>query len=383
MEALVGSKRRALFIQATEPGAYPPLINAAHIMAEAGWQVTFLVSPVSGFGLSVTPAPGINVIYLASRPTYIVDKRSYFNYCRKAIALARQLRPSVVYASDPTGALPGWLAAQLSGARLLYHEHDSPSVESDLHPVVRWARRWAAKAAEIVVFPNADRGRSAQESIGFDASKLQIVWNVPRLAELPDVPAKTASPLVLWYHGSINQERLPETILEAISKFNGAVRLDVAGYEAPGARGYIQKLINRWNVDGLTLIKYFGEIEYHDLLKHAANCHIGLAFMPMRTTDINMKHMVGASNKPFDYMAAGLALIVSDLPEWREMYADNRFGLACDPNLVEKIVTIIDLYKSNPNLISSTSYRCRNKIIQDWNYEKLFKNIEFLIQKQI
>lgn len=373
MEALIGGRRHALFIQATEPGAYPPLINAAHIMAEAGWQVTFLAAPIVGKRLSVTPAPGITVIDVAKRPSHVMSKQDYLDYCRRAIALARKLRPEVIYASDPTGALPGWLAAKFSGARLVYHEHDSPNTERDLHPVVRWARRRATKAAEIVIFPNAERGRLAQEALGFDAGKLQIVWNVPRRAEMPQMPAKADSPLVLWYHGSINPERLPETILEAVSRFSGAVRLDVAGYETPGAKGYIQKLINRWNVGGLTLIKYFGEIEHHDdLLKYATNCHIGLAFMPMRTTDINMKHMVGASNKPFDYMAAGLPLMVSDLPAWRDLYVKNGYGFACGPENVDSIASVFKWYLDHPDERSRMALRCREKIELDWSYEKAF-----------
>jgi glycosyltransferase involved in cell wall biosynthesis len=367
------NQRSVLFIQATEPGAYPPLINAAHIMAEAGWQVTFLTAPVAGKRLSVTPAPGIQVIDVAERPSHVMSKKAYLDYCRKAIALARKLKPNVVYASDPTGALPGLLAAKLSGARLVYHEHDSPSAEIDLHPVIRWARRWAAKVSEIVIFPNAERGRIAQETIGFDADKLQIVWNVPRLAEVTDVVVKPDEPLLLWYHGSINPERLPETILEAVSEFKGAVRLDVAGYEAPGAKGYVQDLLNRWNTDGLILMRYLGAIEYHeDLLKCASNCHVGLAFMPMATVDINMKHMVGASNKPFDYMAAGLALLVSDLPEWKSIYVNNGFGLVCNPNSVKSIISAITLYMENPEMIISSSKSCQTKIAHDWNYEKEF-----------
>lgn len=368
------SQRTALFIQATEPGAYPPLINAAHIMADAGWHVTFLAAPVVGKRLSVTPAPGINVIDVAERPTHVMSKQSYLDYCRKAIALARQLRPNVVYASDPTGALPGLLAVKCSGARLVYHEHDSPSAESDLHPVVRWSRRWAAKAAEIVIFPNAERARIARGSIGFNASKLQIVWNVPRLAELPDTPNKPDAPLILWYHGSINPERLPETILEAISKFNGSVRLDVAGYEAPGAKGYIQRLINKWNSKELILINFLGEIQYHhDLLKLAAKSHIGLAFMPMQTNDINMKHMVGASNKPFDYMAAGLVLMVSKLSDWQKLYSDQGFGVACDPLSVPMINQQLEWFINNKDKIELISRANKEMIAMNWNYNNLFE----------
>ena len=56
----------------------------------------------------------------------------------------------------------------------------------------------------------------------------------------------------------------------------------------------------------------------------AARAHVGLALMPLNSNDLNMRHMTGASNKPFDYMAAGLALLVSDLPDWRQMFVDGR-----------------------------------------------------------
>jgi len=370
------SQRTALFIQATEPGAYPPLINAAHIMVDAGWRVTFLAAPIAGKSLSVTQAPGITVIDVPTRPSHVMSKQAYFDYCRKAIALARQLKPNVVYASDATGALPGLLAAKFSGARLVYHEHDSPSAESDLHPVVRWARRRATMAAEIVIFPNAERGRIAQERIGFDASKLQIVWNVPRLAELPDIPDKTDSPLLLYYHGNISPDLVPETLLEAIASFNGNVVLHLVGYEAPSAGGYISRILNKWNRGGATVIKYFGSVSRDDLLEYAAQCHIGVALMPKNSIDFNLQNLIGASNKAFDYMASGLALVVSDSPDWQKMYVDNGFGLACDPCSVESIVATISFYTTNANMINSFSKSGREKICKDWNYENAFSAIK-------
>ena len=53
--------------------------------------------------------------------------------------------------------------------------------------------------------------------------------------------------------------------------------------------------------------------------------------MPRSCDDINMRHMAGASNKPFDFMAAGMALLVSDLPEWDAMFVQPGFARSCDP----------------------------------------------------
>ena len=122
-----GENRRVLFVQATNPGAYPPLIHASMLMAEAGWEVTFLSAPIDGDELALNPHPRIKIHAVRSRPSHVMGKVEYAVYAAAAARLAVRLRPDVVYASDPLGAGPGLLAARLAGAALVYHEHDSPS----------------------------------------------------------------------------------------------------------------------------------------------------------------------------------------------------------------------------------------------------------------
>ena len=45
-----------------------------------------------------------------------------------------------------------------------------------------------------------------------------------------------------------------------------------------------------------------------------------------------MQNMVGASNKPFDYMACGLPLLVTDLPEWTSTFVEPGYARACNPD---------------------------------------------------
>src|SRR6516164_2825344 len=129
------SSPRVLFIQATNPGAYPPLIHASVLMAEAGWEVTFLSAPIDGDELALEPHPRIKIHEVRTRPSHVISKVDYAVYAAAAAQLALRLRPSVVYASDPLGAGPGLLAARLAGAKLVYHEHDSPEPGS-LPPVL-------------------------------------------------------------------------------------------------------------------------------------------------------------------------------------------------------------------------------------------------------
>ena len=120
--------RRVLFVQATNPGAYPPLIHASMLMAEAGWEVTFLSAPIrwqrTGFGTA--PAhqdPRGSDPPVAcdeqGRVTRFMQRRPHDWHCDFGRTL---FMPRIL-----SGAGPGLLAARLAGAALVYHEHDSPS----------------------------------------------------------------------------------------------------------------------------------------------------------------------------------------------------------------------------------------------------------------
>src|SRR6516164_1902266 len=174
---------RVLFVQATNPGAYPPLIHASILMAEAGWDVTFLSAPIDGNELALDPHPRIKIHEVSPRPSHVMSKVDYTVYAAAAARLALRLRPNVVYASDPLGAGPGVLASRLAGAALVYHEHDSPS-KGRLHHALARSRKAAARAAQLIIFPNEGRARVAQEEWQCSDNKLRIVWNVPRRAEL-------------------------------------------------------------------------------------------------------------------------------------------------------------------------------------------------------
>ena len=121
----LGRLSRILFVQATDPGVYPPLIHTSILMAEAGWDVTFLSAPIADKSLALASHPSVKVQAIRTRPSHVM-RGSTMQFIPRAARLALRLRPDMVYASDPLGAGPGLLAAHLAGANLVYHEHDSP-----------------------------------------------------------------------------------------------------------------------------------------------------------------------------------------------------------------------------------------------------------------
>ena len=301
-----------------------------------------------------------------------MTKAAYAAYAAAAAGLAIGRRPDIVYASDPLGAGPGLLAARLSGARLVYHEHDTPN-PGTLHPWLARQRRAAARRAAAVILPNEARSRVARDELGISDNRLHIVWNMPRRCELPVRKQVPDVPLLLYYHGNVSPALLPHTVVEAVRQFGGRVRLLIAGYEAPDAAGYIERLLQQVPPGPDLQVQYLGPIPRIDLLSVAARAHVGLALAPGNTDNINLRHLTGASNKAFDYMAAGLALLVSDLPDWRAMFVAPGYALACDPADPASLKAALGWLIDHPSARGDMGVRGRAKIATEWNYDTAFR----------
>jgi glycosyltransferase involved in cell wall biosynthesis len=99
---------------------------------------------------------------------------------------------------------------------------------------------------------------------------------------------------------------------------------------------------------------------------------VGLAFLPKSSHDLTDETMVGASNKPFDYMASGLALLVSDLPRWRSTFVENGYGLACDSDDPKSIADALRWFDEHREAMARMGELGQHRVLDDWNYEVQF-----------
>ncbi len=159
------------------------------------------------------------------------------------------------------------------------------------------------------------------------------------------------------------------------------VELHFAGYTTRGAPTFIEDFLEVAQKKGVgERVRYLGAFSRQDLLPVCSKADLGLAFMPVQSGDINMQAMTGASNKPFDYMACGLNLLVSDLPEWKKFFVDGGFAKACNPTDPNSIANAVRSLLDNPKEVAMQQIRNKEKIATEWNYECQFKPIIELLQ---
>ena len=373
--------RRIAYIQYTNPAGYPALEHSSQILADDRWKVLFLGTSVDGIeSLRFPPHPGITVRRLStSRPGW----RQKAHYCRFVFwaaiwALASRCR--WVYASDPLACPAGLLLSFAPWIQVIYHEHDSPTTSRNGRGVSRfmrfvfWTRRALANRAALCVLPNQRRAELFAQDPGRRA-RILCVWNCPAKKEIG--AARTSfngDALWVMYHGSLVPSRLPATVIEALAMLPEKIKLRMVGYETIGHKGYVAELQSLARKLGVVhRVEFVGTIPTRaELFERCGNSDVGLAFMPKFSQDINEQAMTGASNKPFDYLACGLALLVSDLPDWRALYVDNGHALPIDPEDPDSIVTALRWLLDHPDERRAMGQRGRERILADWNYEKQF-----------
>ena len=367
------------YIQYTNPAYYPPLENSAKIFSEQEYQVFFLgTQSVSANDLIAKSRKNVTVRLLPYCPPGFFQKIHFLYFCFTAFWQAVFLRPRWIYFSDFMSTPAGVLLSLFMRKRIIYHEHDSPPAQTGLFvKPVFLTRSILARRAELCILPNNERMDIFIKTTGRTKQTL-CVWNCPQRAEANLPQSSTSSqPLILYYHGSITPERLPLAVIEALVRMAGRAHLWIAGYETIGSRGYTEKIkayVERYTPNGC--VKTLGAFECRrDLILKMRNAHVGLSLMPKDATDINMMHMTGASNKPFDYMAGGLALVVSNISEWENMYVKPGYGLSCDPDSVDSIVQCLQWFLDHPKEIREMGEKGRQRILSEWNYEQQFKSV--------
>jgi glycosyltransferase involved in cell wall biosynthesis len=106
-----------------------------------------------------------------------------------------------------------------------------------------------------------------------------------------------------------------------------------------------------------------------------AGMHVGWINFINRSVDLNLRDLVGASNKAFDYLAAGLPLVVPDAPDWKRLFVDPGYARACNAADPEAIASTLRWFYAHYEEAAEMGHKGRERVAAEWNYEGQFNRV--------
>lgn len=280
------------------------------------------------------------------------------------------LQPKVVHFHDPELMVAGF-ALKLSGYRVVYDVHeDVPRQVLTKYWLPAMARRplsWILSAMEWLAAQVFDAIVPATPKIAerFPARNTTVVQNFPLLSELVtrDGTPYGKRPPHFAYIGGITRIRgileMVDAMKHMAAKQGKDPRLHIAGTFQPGELQAETEASAGWRQ-----VDFHGWVDRPQVAKILGDVLAGLVtFLPAPN------HMDAYPNKIFEYMSAGLPVIVSDFPLWRRIVDDSGCGLPVDPLDPAAIAAAMQWILDHPAEAEAMGQRGRRAVEKYYNWE--------------
>ena len=282
----------------------------------------------------------------------------------------------LLYSNDLDTLLPNYLVSRLRSIPLIYDSHEYFTEVPELidRPRVRsfWLR------LEKLIFPrlknviavNKEIARIYSDKYGVPVS---VVRNVPpftpkETSALKNSSNKNSSKLksekrkevVLIYQGALNLGRGIELMIDCMEFLDNGRLLIV------GTGDVEERLKKRVKVKRLSdRVHFKGRIDPTSLKSLTSQASLGFSL----EEDMGLNYRLALPNKIFDYIHAGVPVIVSDLPVMKKFVIDNKVGAVLKdrtPEALSQLITkVLSERKSYDQNLRAAAERF------NWDKEKL------------
>lgn len=135
-------------------------------------------------------------------------------------------------------------------------------------------------------------------------------------------------------------------------------------------------LLKLKNLDSLERVEYRGILPYSEVINKLSESNIGfICDCPLK------RHMEGLPVKLFEYMAAGLPVIASNFPLWKQIVEKHNCGICVDPINPEEIAKSIKYLYENPGVREKMGENGGRAILEEYSWEKEEKKLLKIYEK--
>jgi glycosyltransferase involved in cell wall biosynthesis len=273
-----------------------------------------------------------------------------WRFCREG----RRLHPGIVHAHDLNTLPIGYWLARSCGARLIYDSHELWSSAPHMDRQPGWitrirlrAERWFARRADRVIA--VSDGIADVMAREMAIPRPAIVHNMP---PLPPESTEAVGPLrrslglassvpVLLYQGKFAPTKGVELLVEAMRHLAHPEAVLVLLGEGP-LEPALRAAAAEGGLEGR--VRFHPSVPGKELHAWTRDATVGL----YAVEGGHLSKRLSLANKFFEYLQAGLAVIVTDMPEMRKLVDRYGFGEAVPPADARAFATRVDALLADP-----------------------------------
>jgi len=261
-------------------------------------------------------------------------------------------RPQLVYANDLDTLLPNYLISRIKQAKLIYDSHELFCEVPELieHPQKR--KIW--KALERWLFPKLKNIITVNKSIAHIYEQeynknLYVVRNIPiprpiaHMASRKKLGLPEDKNLVILQGAGINIQRGAEEAVEAMQYIEDTILLIVGSGDVIDV---LKKMRKELNIEKRVIIT--GKVPYEQLAQYTRVADLGLSL----DKDTNLNYRYSLPNKLFDYIHAGIPVLVSPLVEIARIVKEYQIGMVAENHDPKHIAQLINTAFQNQETYS-------------------------------
>ncbi len=167
-----------------------------------------------------------------------------------------------------------------------------------------------------------------------------VISNFPNLINTKNIISKSSDKKKIIYQGAVNKDRGIELMINSMQYVDATLYIVGGGDMFQDMNDYVNKLkLNN-------KVVFLGKIPFNDLFKITMQADLGLSF----ECDTCLAYRYSLPNKIFDYINAEIPILVSDLPEFRNIIQSNAVGMLLKSRNVEDVSSQINYMLSQPKL---------------------------------
>lgn len=318
-----------------------------------------------GLGDDTDPTHGYKIVDTGPRAKRL--KRMTFGAWRMVNAV-RKARPSIAHFHDPE-LLPWALLLRLWGIRVIYDVHeDYPEAIQHNQRLPRLARKTLPPVVRLVewigsILLSGIVTVTPTINARFPDRKTIMIRNFPDLSEfdVPENKPMAVRPEEFAYVGTITLNRNILAMIDAVYELGSSdARLRLAGTFNIAKDEQSARALPGWE-----RVHFEGRVSRAGVARILASSRAGLVVLKPVAHEMETYPI-----KLFEYMAAGLPVISSDFPIWRDVVGGAKCGLLVDPEKTSEITEAMQWILDHPEDAQEMGRLGRQAVLEHYNWEK-------------